>query len=631
MSWVEPVGYLRLLRGIPLEPSYENTLYFTSATEQYNYFFNHPGISFDKLSYTRYNRGIIRVPRNIRECYDINYMMYCNDSGASPSGNRKWFYCFVTEVNYISEGATEIVFQPDVLQTWMFDYTLGRCFVERQHTETDEIGEWIEDEGLEPGPYIYEQYQDISEFNNWSVVVAANMEATYYPQPRPDHDGYWDFDLNSGGEIYGGIYSAIKYYYFDVLEELNNVTHINSDELLKLNRFFGELYGVGVLNNYDYTSKIVSVFMVPTAFKRDRSASAYEATDPYVTGKVFEKKIPIRYSQYAWTLHDPNTGNTYTPKNNKIYTYPYTGFLVTNQQDYTAVYPYEFFNPGNENCYFSFEGLVSPTTECQLVPLNYKNVTKNYMEKISLTGFPICSYTTDSFLAYISQVTSGVVQGGLNIYAGLSSSAMTINSAKSIHNQVLDNLDRYSMRKPESGAKARDVNNYYGEELDMMRRSNALLSKRASIMQNIGLSNGLNSVLSGLSTIGNSLIANFPYSGKQSSSIGIATKSFGFKFYNARITENYAIKIDSFFTKYGYKIMRNSIPNRYARTRFTYLKLSDINFTRCDMPTDIAEEITTIYKNGTTWWRAMWHMNGDVFVDDNPVGDYDFGLNSLRT
>ncbi|MBR4330874.1 MAG: hypothetical protein IKP71_13615 [Candidatus Riflebacteria bacterium] len=617
MSWVEPVGYLRLLRGIPLEPSYENTLYFTSTTEQYNYFFNHPGISFDKLSYTRYNRGIIRVARNIRECYDVNYLMYCNDTGASPSGNRKWFYCFVTEVNYISEGTTEIVFQPDVLQTWMFNYTLGRCFVERQHTETDEIGEWIEDEGLEPGPYIYEPYQDLAEFKDWSVVVAANFRAEY------TSNFHWDFHLNDGGDVYGGIYSAINYHFFHVFTIENGSIAVDQASVELLNSLFKEIVGT----NYDHSDQIVSVFMVPSAFNTatviPRPGINQIGYTPYSVGKVFEKKIPIQYTQYRWTLHDPSTGTVYYPRNNKIYTYPYTGMLVTNQQSYVSVYPYEFFNPGNPNCYFTLEGLLSPNTECQLVPRNYKNVDKNYMEKISLTGFPTCSYSTDSYKALLAQQLSGIIVGGANMYAGLKGAAMTMNTAQNTYAQLNKEgasiLNNRSLKNSPATREQLDLQNKFG-----------LLHGRAKALEGIAFANGLNSVISGLSYIGKHLVAEFPYSANQSSALGVATESFGFKFYNVRITENYARKIDDFFTKYGYKIMRNSVPNHYARTRFTYLKLSDVNYTRCDMPTDIAEEITTIYKNGTTWWRALWHMSGDVLVDDNPVGDYDFGPNNLR-
>lgn len=623
MSWVEPVGYLRLLRGIPLEPSYENTLYFTSATEQYNYFFNHPGISFDKLSYTRYNRGIIRVPRNIRECYDINYMMYCNDSGASPSGNRKWFYCFVTEVNYISEGATEIVFQPDVLQTWMFNYTLGRCFVERQHTETDEIGEWIEDEGLETGPYFYEELQTPNYFSNWCVVVACDLIAIWEPGPLPGVDGAWSLNLNPGGAMYGGVYGALQYLIFNVVStDAGGNTTINQSELHKLNKFFQSLISGDEVK--DYTEKVVSVFMVPTSFTeplsgQDPTEREINPTDASIQGFYIEKKIPIRNQSYRWQFTDPETGQSYYARNNKMYTYPYTGLLVTNQQSYTAVYPYEFLSPNQERAYFSLECLLSPETECQLVPYDYKGVHKNYLERITLSGFPVCSYTTDSYKAWLAQAGSAIAIGGLNIYADYQQYKINKTNAQETRN----NINRISSFMPRF-ANFASLEKY-------KRNERQILNDRADAQEKQNLATSLSNVIQELQNTGKNMFAPFPYSGKQSSALNVATKSFGFKFYNVKISENYARTIDDFFTRFGYRINRNIVPNRYARTRWTYMKLSNVNFLDCNIPTDIAEEITQIYENGTTWWRAMWHMNGNVFVDDNPIGDYDFGPNSLRT
>lgn len=614
MSWVEPVGYLRLLRGIPLEPGYENTLYFITATEQYNYFFNHPGISFDKLSYTRYNRGIIRVARNIRECYDINYLMYCNDTGGPPSGNRKWFYCFVTEVNYISEGTTEIVFQPDVLQTWMFNYTLGKCFVERQHTETDEIGEWIEDEGLDPGPYIYEEYEKLPEFDNWSVVVAANFEIEWV-----EVEGAYEIQTNMGGDIYAGLYSAINYHVFPIIstDAYGNVTY-DTDQLSKLNQLFKQMHtAVG-----DYTDQIVAVFMIPTAFATPAALSSREAYHRTIN---FYKKIPLIDQSQRWTYYDDN-GQLTHPANNKIYTYPYTACLVTNQQNYSSVFPYEFLNPGSSVCTFRLEGLVSPVTECQLIPLLYKGVNQNYLEKIPLSGFPLCSYTTDSFEAWLAQATLGTVRAGLNLYGSIQQANVTKTSGMmSTINPIASDGPFSSGPYDVPGIPSGDKNSVYKHIADKQSRN------RGRAFMNMAKTNELTAVFDSLMDVGKSMIANFPFSGNQSSGLGVATKSFGFRFYNARLTDNYAKRIDSFFSKFGYKLSRNMVPNRYARVRWTYLKTSNVNFTMCNMPTDIAEEIRNIYNNGVTWWKALWHMDGTIFVDDNPVGDYDYGPNSLRT
>ena len=52
----------------------------------------------------------------------------------------KWFYAFITNVEYINNETSEITIEIDVMQTWHFDYTVNQCFVEREMAATDDIG-----------------------------------------------------------------------------------------------------------------------------------------------------------------------------------------------------------------------------------------------------------------------------------------------------------------------------------------------------------------------------------------------------------------------------------------------------------------------------------------------------------
>ena len=40
--------------------------------------------------------------------------------------------------------------------TWMGDFKLNQCFIERQHTISDSIGQYIEPENFELGDYVDE-------------------------------------------------------------------------------------------------------------------------------------------------------------------------------------------------------------------------------------------------------------------------------------------------------------------------------------------------------------------------------------------------------------------------------------------------------------------------------------------
>lgn len=110
----------------------------------------------EKYSYQRKN-GVLTVALTTEQLYDCNYIAYKN-----TSFENKWFYGFITNIEYVSNDVTNIYFSEDVLQTWMFDYTLNPCFVAREHTLDDTIGSNIQPENLELGPYIYENQHTLT-------------------------------------------------------------------------------------------------------------------------------------------------------------------------------------------------------------------------------------------------------------------------------------------------------------------------------------------------------------------------------------------------------------------------------------------------------------------------------------
>lgn len=114
--------------NVPLSIDNKNQLDFESKTEQYNYF-NSKQVSnfnFDDCSYLRKD-NVLKVPVHLDDIWNCNYLMYRN-----TNFNTKWFYAFIVNKEYISDNCTACTIQTDVFQTWMFDYTFKRSFVERE-------------------------------------------------------------------------------------------------------------------------------------------------------------------------------------------------------------------------------------------------------------------------------------------------------------------------------------------------------------------------------------------------------------------------------------------------------------------------------------------------------------------
>lgn len=162
-----------LLKNIPIDRGYEHSYRFTSPTEQNEWMLgaNHAPVRFENLTYIREHNSIL-LEGSPEDYMDYNYIAYVNESydpstvyssgdmryTESANPRRRWIYGFISSVQYYSNNVVEIFFAVDVLQTFYFDFEFGKCFVEREHSASDEIGE-----NIVPEPVSYEDYQCVQE------------------------------------------------------------------------------------------------------------------------------------------------------------------------------------------------------------------------------------------------------------------------------------------------------------------------------------------------------------------------------------------------------------------------------------------------------------------------------------
>ena len=57
--YINPNSDIKLLHNVPLDNTYEHTIYFNTDTEQYNYFSKYVKKSFSNQSYLRVNKGVM--------------------------------------------------------------------------------------------------------------------------------------------------------------------------------------------------------------------------------------------------------------------------------------------------------------------------------------------------------------------------------------------------------------------------------------------------------------------------------------------------------------------------------------------------------------------------------------------
>lgn len=171
MAYIVPNSDIVLIKNMNLDPSYSDTIWFDpvadGASGQRDWFLARAYRRFNAQSYTRVNGNTVRLEANAEDLYDVNYMMFRN----TAYGN-KWFYAFVLRSDYVNDNTTQITFEIDVMQTWLFEAVLEPCFVEREHSATDVIGENLLPEPVDLGEYKCMQLELPEEFKGMSIAIA---------------------------------------------------------------------------------------------------------------------------------------------------------------------------------------------------------------------------------------------------------------------------------------------------------------------------------------------------------------------------------------------------------------------------------------------------------------------------
>lgn len=182
------------LCNVPISPAQKHQLSFGSTAAQYNYFIGRRVVTYENFSFQRKDE-VIRIPANVESLGAVNYCFYQNANFGS-----KWFYCFVTEKRYINDNCTELKIKTDVFQTYQFDFHFGGCYVERQHTQYDNLGEWNEPEpfNVETFPIGEQQLSHNGAYYNQNIIL-------YFSKNPPSLSGVLETDEDSGA------YSATWY------------------------------------------------------------------------------------------------------------------------------------------------------------------------------------------------------------------------------------------------------------------------------------------------------------------------------------------------------------------------------------------------------------------------------------
>ena len=345
-----------------LEMDSQHQIDFANATAQNNYFMGLTKVLMDDATYVRKD-GRLYFEGEYDDYIGYNYCMYKNKGFSS-----KWFYAFISNMRYENNNMISVDITTDVYQTWMFDFTLKKSFIERSHVAktSDTLGAYTYPEGLETGDYIvYSGDQDSSLLPD-CVIVGCTIDTENSSQAQ----------LHYITGCYNGLFAGCGYYRFDNYDQLTSWLY----------------------NSPWAQEGIVTMFMYPSSLA------------PLATGSNNKVEPSGTVTTKTYGISRISTLDGYTPKNKKCLCFPYCYIRLSNGVGTSNIYKQEVWTLGtNSEMKLQADAVLCPGGSIRIYPLNYNGVANNYDEGFSLGKYPQLAWQVDLY-------TNWEVQNGINIF-----------------------------------------------------------------------------------------------------------------------------------------------------------------------------------------------------------------------
>lgn len=533
--YIQPTSVFRILRNIPFNIDRKHTILFSNEQAQSTYFIGQTKYNCTNFTYIRHSNSV-KVPYNAELLWDCNYCMFNNGNFGT-----KWFYAFITKVEYINNETSEVFFELDEFQSWWFKVYLGECFVEREHVADDTIGLHTVNEPLSIGENVVQKVDNLYfgngtklEDNTWEVQMTAT------PSLFSGITGQWTSE-KQGNQVVATSFA------FDMDED---ISHLND-----------WLNGQSLLGN-----EVTSMTMFPKFFRTKTNVSYYPMENGITRPTEFYQPIM--------------SDKRYTPLNNKLFTYPYTFMRVSNNQGVDADYKWE--NMADGTTQFEVKHYVGNGVSCELRPSSYEDVY-NRNNSIGIQSFPEVSFLQNTAIKNVIDSATSMIGGVLGAF---SSSVLTTQTR--VNQDIHATEERY------------DTAPYPMYENKSLNKSGMADVTSKTITNGFNPMELAKTPLKLLGTLGDSCKRG---NGKTQGNLDIRWGTYGFTFYQMTIKPEYAKQIDNYFTRFGYQVNEYKVPELYSRSRFNFVKTVDCNVIG-DAPNEALAVISAMFDNGLTLWHT---------------------------
>lgn len=570
MADFTPITTVQLMNNVPLFPDNTNQIYFDNATHQNQYFTSRVYKTSNNLTYQRDYQVYALQAEYDNTITSCNYLRYRNNN----YGN-KWFYAFITSIRYVNPNTVYIDFILDAYQTFMFDITWKDCFIERSHVRDDTLGAHTLDEGIHVGNR-YSKEVNVSWpgtdvfAGNVNVVPIIFLAAAYvFPSSGDPTERIITANVQGTPTTL-----AVWFPNFDV---------IKTAPLFQMQQF------LKLLQNSSKSNAIVASVAIPEHIARGtwNTMKGVEGaiTEVQADPKAIESGAYLQISneQFIDSVNATLTLTplmSYTPRNKKLYCYPFTYFVLSSNQGENVTIKTEWLpetqppvgDPDRE-LKLSLSANISPDSSYFCKVTNANSASRALTCTMAqLPQVATASSTYANWLAgHMASITSGILANGLQIFGG---TAATVSGA---------------------GASAGIG----------------------------GITSGVNGIIG---TIGNlidaeKMPASLNSSGGSTGNAAINNRRFSL--YQQVLNPDMYASIDQFFDMYGYKVNMNGTPDFYCRAYWQYFKIPIVNITG-NVPAEYMNQIKSTFQNGVT----LWNYSAGDGVD---VGNYRNGYNPILT
>ena len=168
---------IKLIKNYPYDNNYDYIKLHKTKKEQNDFFNSFKYIFIDEGE----EEGYIREGETFIVDYNYDYLVNEGVNYVIWNNGYKDQFCFIIKKEYVDENMTRLYYEVDVLNTFLFDISLKKSYIERKVCHISEVSEY--DEGLEIGEHIIE-----------GELISAKKEYTYFAMFNGIKEQHLTFD-----------------------------------------------------------------------------------------------------------------------------------------------------------------------------------------------------------------------------------------------------------------------------------------------------------------------------------------------------------------------------------------------------------------------------------------------------